>query len=45
MQLAMGYYSADFAPCLPGVSASGDLTLFQTLFPRRSPYMWVADHF
>jgi predicted acetyltransferase len=45
MQLAMGYHSADFAPCLPGVTTSGDLTLFQTLFPRRSPYMWVADHF
>jgi predicted acetyltransferase len=45
MQLAMGYYSADFAPCLPGVSASGDLTLFRTLFPRRPASMWVADHF
>jgi hypothetical protein len=45
MQLALGYYSAEFAPCLPDVSLSGDLTLFQTLFLRQSPYMWVADHF
>lgn len=45
MQLVMGYYGAEFAPYLPGVSTSGDLTLFETLFPHNPAYMWAADHF
>jgi predicted acetyltransferase len=45
MQLATGYIAADLALSLPEVDASGNMALFQALFPRRLPYMWVADHF
>lgn len=45
MQLVMGYYGADIAPAFPHVETDGDLRLFQTLFPRRLPHMWVTDHF
>lgn len=45
LQLAMGYYDADFALRLPDMEAQGDLRLFQTLFPRRLGHLWKTDQF
>lgn len=45
MQLAMGYVGAEEIAAFADVRAGGDLRLFEVLFPRRLPYMWLADHF
>ncbi len=45
LQLAMGYFGAENAAFLPDIQIEGDATLFQALFPRRLPYLWISDHF
>ena len=45
-QLAIGYRSARDVLNDPQVKAHGDvLPLLDTLFPKGTPYIWVADHF
>ncbi|MBN2392788.1 MAG: GNAT family N-acetyltransferase [Anaerolineae bacterium] len=45
-QLAIGYRSARDVLNDPQVTAHGDvLPLLDILFPKRTPYIWVADHF
>jgi hypothetical protein len=45
-QLAIGYRSARDVLNDPQVTAHGDvLPLLDILFPKGTPYIWVADHF
>jgi len=45
-QLVIGYRSARDVLNDPQVTAHGDvLPLLNILFPKGTPYIWVADHF
>jgi predicted acetyltransferase len=45
MQMVMGYHSLEMIRLFEEVELSGSPALGLALFPRRLPYMWLADHF